>query len=805
MPSRTKFQVMLTAALLIAGLALALAPIPSALAANFTVNSTGDEPDESAADGICKIAGSNQCTLRAAIMQANASPGADVISFNVGTATIAPLTMLPILDDNETTIRGAGKITLDGGPGGIGFGLFIANADYNKIQGLTLVNFDTAVVIEGTGDHIAQWNTIGTDGDGNNDSQERNVIHSNTVGVAIIGTSTDNDFAAFGNTIAGNRIGTNAAGDTAMPNDIGIQLIDAESNTIGSDGDGVSDTLERNIISGNTHAGIEMQSSDGNFVTGNFIGTAANGAAALGNGDYGIVLDSSDGNAIGWSGEFPPTAQFIAATRNVISGNGDGVDDAPYVDSGILLYESGSNIISRNYIGTNAAGNAALGAFQVGIHALMESNNNTIGAPILERNVISGNREGVVIEMSENNHLWGNRIGTNAAGTAALGNQFAGVRFVGASNNLVGGNSASEGNTIAFNGQHGIVVDGVNSTTDTILSNRIYSNGNIGIELGDGGPAPFVTPNDAGDADSGGNNLMNFPVVTGAGLANSSVTLNAKIDNGLPFTTFKVQFFASPTCDSSGHGEGQTYLGMVTGTTNGSGYASFQATLPAQGAQIGHVITATATAGSNTSEFSACKTIQIASLNKRLNLVDTPWPYFYIYKGDPGPDDPEERINLVVEGPDGVVSDMWYAAGDVCFGGMCAIGLDTPLREGVPYAWRVRFATGDRIGAFSENRSLMVDLTPPAAPAPQAVDGGSTRPRFNWASVLDGTRYHIEVATDPGFEHLVIDEVAGAAKFKPNRAQSLIAGMTYYWRVQAQDQAGNWSPFSEGASFTIER
>src|SRR5688500_17976737 len=100
---------------LLALIVLALHPASSAHAASFTVTSTVNQPDESTADSICKIAGSTQCTLRAAIQQANASPGHDVITFKLGTATITPSTTLPdITDDKGLTIRGDGVITLDG-------------------------------------------------------------------------------------------------------------------------------------------------------------------------------------------------------------------------------------------------------------------------------------------------------------------------------------------------------------------------------------------------------------------------------------------------------------------------------------------------------------------------------------------------------------------------------------------------------------------------------------------------------------------------------------------------------------------
>ncbi len=78
--------------------------------------------------------------------------------------------------------------------------------------------------------------------------------------------------------------------------------------------------------------------------------------------------------------------------------------------------------------------------------------------------------------------------------------------------------------------------------------------------------------------------------------------------------SFRIEFFASVSCDPSGNGEGQTFLGSTTVTTDGSCNAAFNATVPVGTAS--QVITATATLLSaasglpvETSEFSACFTV----------------------------------------------------------------------------------------------------------------------------------------------------------------------------------------------------
>src|SRR4051812_9975212 len=93
------------------GLAL---PTPWALAASFTVDTTADGIDADPSDGLCKTA-TNTCTLRAAIMQANALGGSSMVTLPAGTYT---LTLAGMGEDAATlgdldvaasiTIQGAG-------------------------------------------------------------------------------------------------------------------------------------------------------------------------------------------------------------------------------------------------------------------------------------------------------------------------------------------------------------------------------------------------------------------------------------------------------------------------------------------------------------------------------------------------------------------------------------------------------------------------------------------------------------------------------------------------------------------------
>jgi len=456
------------------------------------------------------------------------------------------------------------------------------------------------------------------------------VIHSfGQRGVSISGGG--------GNTIAGNYIGTDATGSVDLGNGFsGIFIDGSANNVIGGGG-----AADRNVISGNNFDGVSLNgaSSFGNQILGNYIGVNAAGTSALGNGEAGVDIDSG--------------AHDNLVANNVISGN---------AQSGVELGDAGTtgNVVRGNLIGTNAAGTGAIGNADYGIW--LAANDNVIGGPNAgDRNVVSGSGiDGIFVDGASGNVIQGNYIGTNAAGTAALGNTEDGIWLQNASNTLIGGTAAGEGNLIsgndwsgiAFTGggsgnviqgnaigvdatggalgnlRHGVQLlgsngtliggtapgagnfiahnglDGVSIETGTghsVLGNTMRSNGGLGIDIGNNG----VTANDAGDLDGGPNLGMNTPVIYGVLLSAGNVTVTGEARPGATIEIFRA------AADPSGHGEGETLLWTedATGVTPGlvdPTAVQFSFTFPAGPLAAGDAITATATdAGGSTSEFSA--------------------------------------------------------------------------------------------------------------------------------------------------------------------------------------------------------
>ena len=339
---------------------------PAHAATTFTVNSTGDENDldflpsgtfDGSSDGECDVdsATGDQCTLRAAIQEANVTPnvgGPDLIDFAIpedpndpaddvktilvgGTPSPSADTSLPSIRE-AMTINGYSQsgaspntntdladgtnanllIELNGaltGPSGSP-GLRIETSNV-VVKGLVINRFNAGIFISGDGSgNRIEGNFIGTDPFGGT----QNAVGNRDYGVTVFGSSR-----------------ANIIGGT-----------DADDGTV----DGVVEA--RNLISGNLFRGLQIFGNGGNKIQGNLIGTKANGIDGLGNGREGVQIFSPNNTVGNSTGD-------NEAGANLIAFNGrDGVQVSGGLNS---TFAVGNRILSNSIFSNGGPAEGALG------------------------------------------------------------------------------------------------------------------------------------------------------------------------------------------------------------------------------------------------------------------------------------------------------------------------------------------------------------------------------------------------------------------------------------------------------------
>lgn len=250
-------------------------------------------------------------------------------------------------------------------------------------------------------------------------------------GTVVSGNAANGILASDRTTIVNTFVGVDPTGAFAIPNTgCGVRFDTGASHTVGGTAPG-----EGNLISGNTDAGI-CAFSTGGFIYGNYVGTNWSGSSAIPNGSSGIKLLNSYSVGSEEGG------------KNVISGN---------TGSGIRVTGS-ENAIEANFIGTNAAGTAALPNTGPGIELTSTSFGNSIGGSDTgEGNLISGNSAHGIQSEDDIPFIVGNYIGTDVTGTSAIPNAFSGILGLG-TGGTIGSGVAGGRNLISGNGGNGILL-----------------------------------------------------------------------------------------------------------------------------------------------------------------------------------------------------------------------------------------------------------------------------------------------------------------------------------------------------------
>ncbi len=369
-------------------------------------------------------------------------------------------------------------------------------------------------------------NRVGTNGDGVDDANERNVVSGNAIGNSINANINLNGTAlnrTDNNVVAGNYVGTTADGMTALINPgRGIRINQGSFNRIGTDGSNDAFNLnERNVVAGHAGSAIAILNATDTVVAGNFVGLSQDGTVSLGNGIEGIDIAQSPSTRIGTNAD----GQADAAEANVIVGSGG---------AGILMRGGANNtIVAGNLVGINPSGVVAMANQDVGIS--IEGSGNIIGGTLsVARNIISGNTgSGILITgaAAMNNVVAGNYIGTDITGLLAKPNAEGILVTNGASSNTIGGNVAGSGNTISGNTLSGVLLSSSSGTV--VMGNiiglgsdgvTILSNSQSGIEVSGGSTNTRIGTNADGADDSAERNIISGNTQNGVLISGTTTT-----------------------------------------------------------------------------------------------------------------------------------------------------------------------------------------------------------------------------------------------------------------------------------------
>jgi CSLREA domain-containing protein len=207
-----------------------------------------------------------------------------------------------------------------------------------------------------------------------------------------------------------------------------------------------------------------------------------------------------------------------------------------YAQAAMLLNGNGK-VVQGNYVGISSNGLSALGG---GFGVYIAGDNNVIGGTTsFARNVISGTQTGVFLDGGggtvDNNVVYGNYIGVNAAGSGDLGN-VSGVFIngnIGATGNLIGGSIPGARNVISGNDENGVSIVSAGATGNTVAGNFIGTNA--------GGSGAIPNSQRGVRVAGGANNNIIGGTVAAARNVISGNTLDGVIITGATTTPNKVQ------------------------------------------------------------------------------------------------------------------------------------------------------------------------------------------------------------------------------------------------------------------------
>ncbi|MEA1786788.1 Calx-beta domain-containing protein [Arenibacter sp. GZD96] len=416
-----------------------------------------------------------------------------------------------------------------------------------------------------------------------------------------------------------------------------VYLGNTNAGTIGAGGStvGISGTLLPNY----ERPEIQIHRNNGNVVTTVGNNVEIRNVSVFANSNLGIAVNNGSArisenfigtNALGSNAGAINTGVQVNGGTAIIEGN----YIATSSNSGILINGGASTLVQHNHINANGIGSC---------------NDNIVlqnGSGIVIRENLIENTGGIGVEGW--NFAGGVTINENTIRNSGLNGGNCSGAIENSGIRLFGNNSVITSNIITQNGGAGIVITGGNTAANRISQNSIYNNGGLGIDIdqrttgnptGDG-----ITLNDSGDVDNGPNTSLNFPLLAEAYLSGSNLIVKGWSRPGAILEFFFTDISKGTAMSgvnqfglSVDYGEGQEFIGSFTenstsdldasasaysdpdGNTDSTNRFQFSIPVPAN-TGIGELITATATLGNSTSEFSPSLAIKVKTVitNRRI-------------------------------------------------------------------------------------------------------------------------------------------------------------------------------------------
>jgi len=293
-----------------------------------------------------------------------------------------------------------------------------------------------------------------------------------------------------------------------------------EQNVIGASATSFADPTGTNR---NLNEGINLNDSDNGFVTNNLIGF---------NGGMGIWVQTSGAAGSNGSNNNSITGNEVRGNAlTTIAGGGERL-----VFDGVELQGTST--------GNTVAGNLITANYGHGI----DSFGNDIGGNTISGNTISDNGVGVLSGTGEEGsglRVFGANNPTLIANNVLTGNNGSGVLVLGTARQVRISQNSTSGNTR-------LGIDLLSTAEGTAGTGTVFWNGQTGANSN-------LTLNDSGDTDTGGNGLLNTPIIQSAVVgANGVVTVT-----GFARPNTLVELFLA-AADPTNFGEGTTYLTSFT-------------------------------------------------------------------------------------------------------------------------------------------------------------------------------------------------------------------------------------------------